>query len=225
MKKFWKGLVLLAVTASVSACSGKTGETKEGEAASVGSEQENQEQAGENGQETQNGGADGESESQEPENTYTNLNEFQATALDGSTFTQEDFADKNLTLINFWALSCRPCIAEMPDLAELEKALPDNVQLITVCLDGGGSEELVEYVLEESGFEGITLVWGDGDLVTLSSELRYTPTTVFVDAEGNMAGDIVVGGKENLSEFYSQRINDILTGMGKAEISIGTEEE
>ncbi len=127
-------------------------------------------------------------------------------------------------MINFWALSCRPCIAEMPDLAELEKALPDNVQLITVCLDGGGSEELVEYVLEESGFEGITLVWGDGDLVTLSSELRYTPTTVFVDAEGNMAGDIVVGGKENLSEFYSQRINDILTGMGKAEISIGTEE-
>lgn len=170
-------------------------------------------------------GAGGESESQEPENTYTNLNEFQATALDGSTFTQEDFADKDLTLINFWALSCRPCIAEMPDLAELEKALPDNVQLITVCLDGGGSEELVEYVLEESGFEGITLVWGDGDLVTLSSELRYTPTTVFVDAEGNMAGDIVVGGKENLLEFYSQRINDILTGMGKAEISIGTEEE
>ncbi len=224
MKKFWKVLVLLAVTASVSACSGKTGETKEGETDSVGSEQENQEQAGENGQETQNGGTGGESESQEPENTYTNLNEFQATALDGSTFTQEDFADKDLTLINFWALSCRPCIAEMPDLAELEKALPDNVQLITVCLDGGGSEELVEYVLEESGFEGITLVWGDGDLVTLSSELRYTPTTVFVDSEGNMAGDVVVGGKENLSEFYTQRINDILTGMGKAEISIGTEE-
>ena len=135
MKKFWKVLVLLAVTASVSACSGKTGETKEGETASVGSEQENQEQAGENGQETQNGGTGGESESQEPENTYTNLNEFQATALDGSTFTQEDFADKDLTLINFWALSCRPCIAEMPDLAELEKALPDNVQLITVCLE------------------------------------------------------------------------------------------
>ena len=39
-----------------------------------------------------------------------------------------------------------------------------------------------------------------------------------------MAGDVVVGGKENLSEFYTQRINDILTGMGKAEISIGTEE-
>ena len=37
MKKFWKGLVLLAVTASVSACSGKTGETKEGETDSVGS--------------------------------------------------------------------------------------------------------------------------------------------------------------------------------------------
>lgn len=225
MKKFWKGLVLLAVTASVSACSGKTGETKEGEAASVGSEQENQEQAGENGQETQNGGAGGESESQEPENTYTNLNEFQATALDGSTFTQEDFADKDLTLINFWALSCRPCIAEMPDLAELEKALPDNVQLITVCLDGAGNEELVEYVMEKSAFEGTTLLSGDGDLLTLSGELRYTPTTLFADSEGNIVGETIVGGKENLAEYYLRCINDILTDMEKAEISLDTDAE
>lgn len=225
MKKFLYLCMVAAVMAAVSGCGGKQEPGTGEEVPGSGSQQEGQAQAGASGEsEAQNGEAAAGSIRQEPEYTFTNLNKFQAAALDGSEFTQDDFADRDVTVINFWALTCGPCIAEMPDLAELEKALPDNVQLITVCLDGGGSEELVEYVLEESGFEGITLVWGDGDLVTLSSELRYTPTTVFVDAEGNMAGDIVVGGKENLSEFYSQRINDILTGMGKAEISIGTEE-
>ena len=226
MKKFLYLCMVAAVMAAVSGCGGKQEPGTGEEVPGSGSQQEGQAQAGASGEsEAQNGEAAAGSIRQEPEYTFTNLNKFQAAALDGSEFTQDDFADRDVTVINFWALTCGPCIAEMPDLAELEKALPDNVQLITVCLDGGGSEELVEYVLEESGFEGITLVWGDGDLVTLSSELRYTPTTVFVDSEGNMAGDVVVGGKENLSEFYTQRINDILTGMGKAEISIGTEEE
>ena len=36
---------------------------------------------------------------------------------------------KDVTVINFWALSCGPCIVEMPDLAEFAGALPDNVQL------------------------------------------------------------------------------------------------
>ena len=64
------------------------------------------------------------------------LASFTAGTLDGGTFTQDDIMDKDVTVINFWALSCGPCIVEMPDLAEFAGALPDNVQLVTVCLDG-----------------------------------------------------------------------------------------
>ncbi len=74
---------------------------------------------------------------------HSNLNEFQALALDGSTITQDDFSDKDITVINFLAPSCGLCLAEMPDLAALEKALPDNIQLMTFCLDGSGNEEYV----------------------------------------------------------------------------------
>ena len=153
------------------------------------------------------------------------LKSFTAGTLDGGVFTQEDIAAKEITVVNFWAMTCGPCIAEMPDLAELEKALPDNVQLITVCLDGAGNEELVEYVMEKSAFEGTTLLSGDGDLLTLSGELRYTPTTLFADSEGNIVGETIVGGKENLAEYYLRCINDILTDMEKAEISLDTDAE
>lgn len=161
--------------------------------------------------------------SQEDEAKFSNLNEFQALALDGSTVTQDIFADRDITVINLWALSCGPCLAEMPDLAEIGKALPDNVQLMTVCLDGSGNEEYVEYVLEQTGYEGVTILAGDGDLLTFCQELQYTPTTVFVDHEGNMVGEAIIGGRENLAEVYLAYINSALTELGKDEISIDTE--
>lgn len=45
------------------------------------------------------------------------LRDFTAGTLDGGTFTQEDIAAKDVTIVNFWGLTCGPCIAEMPDLA------------------------------------------------------------------------------------------------------------
>lgn len=148
------------------------------------------------------------------------LASFTAGTLEGGIFTQDDIAEKDVTVINFWALTCGPCIAEMPDLAEFEKALPDNVQLITVCLDGYGNEEFAGSVLEEAGYEGVTLISGDGDLANLCRNLMYTPTTVFVDSEGNLAGDALIGGQEDLSGAFLEAVNQVLTAGGKDEISL-----
>lgn len=222
---------ILTFSIIITGCAGK----ESGEVSSAaGGEQnsaarEDTEQGAGSGQaETQNEetlktGSNGNGIQEEDEPQFSSLNEFQALALDGSTITQDDFADKDITVINFWALSCGPCLAEMPDLAALEKALPDNIQLMTVCLDGNGNEEYVEYVLDQTGFEGTTLLAGDGDLLVLCQELQYTPTTVLVDSEGNTVGEAIVGGKENLAQFYTACINSALTDMGKDEISIGTE--
>lgn len=147
------------------------------------------------------------------------LASFTAGTLDGGTFTQDDIMDKDVTVINFWALSCGPCIVEMPDLAEFAGALPDNVQLVTVCLDGNGNEDTAREVLEKAGFEGVTLISGSGDLLDLSRNLMYTPTTVFVDGEG-MVADAVIGGQEDLSGTFLAAVNAVLEGSGKAEISL-----
>lgn len=148
------------------------------------------------------------------------LASFTAGTLDGDTFTQADLQEKDVTIINFWSLTCRPCIAEMPDLAAYAKALPDNVQLITVCLDGSGNEDITKEVLQNAGFDGVTLISGSGDLVDLCSNLMYTPTTLFADSDGQLAGDPITGMQADLPGVYTAAVNQVLAAGGKAEISV-----
>lgn len=74
---------------------------------------------------------------QEPDRTqFSSLKTFTAKTLDGGTFTQEDIAAKDVTVINFWSLMCGPCVAEMPDIAAFSKALPDNVRMVRSAWTG-----------------------------------------------------------------------------------------
>ena len=148
------------------------------------------------------------------------LTSFSAGTLDGGTFTQEDIAAKDVTVLNFWALTCPPCIAEMPDIADFEKALPDNVAMLTVCLDGYGNEDSVKEVLENAGFEGVTLITGDGDLLDLANNLMYTPTTVLADSQGALVGEAIIGGQADLSAAYLEAVNQALEAGGKDAISL-----
>lgn len=155
----------------------------------------------------------------EKEAEFPDLASFTAETLDGKEFTQADFAQTDLTAINIWATSCGPCIEEMPDLAAFAKTLPENVKLITYCTDGKGQEDLVKEILEMSGFEGTTLIGGDGDLTELDKSVQYTPTTVFVDSSGKMVGSAVIGAEDNPAEKYTNRINHALKQLGKQVIS------
>ena len=147
------------------------------------------------------------------------LRSFSAATLDGGSFSPEDIAAKDVTVINFWALSCAPCIAEMPDLAAFAAALPENVGVATVCLDGYGDQETALEVLEGTDLVSSTVISGNGDLASLCSALVYTPTTVLVDGEGTLM-EVIVGGQADLSGTYLAAVNKVLAASGKAEISL-----
>lgn len=149
------------------------------------------------------------------------LRSFSAETLDGGTFTQDDLAAVDLTMVNFWGTFCSPCIAEMPDLAEFAGVLPENVQLITICVDGEFAKEDARTLLDQAGFEGITLTKGDGDYEEMLENILAVPTTLFLDAEGNVVGDVVEGGGlSDFSGFYLEKINEALLACGKEEISL-----
>ena len=148
------------------------------------------------------------------------LQTFEAVTLDGDAYTQENLSEKDVTLINFWSLTCGPCIAEMPDIAAFAASLPENVQVITVCLDGAYDKEAANEILDDAGFEGVTLLSGDGDFESLCAQIMYTPTTVVVDTEGNLAGEVIIGGQEDLAKTYTDAVNDALISLGKEEIDL-----
>ena len=74
--------------------------------------------------------------------------------------------------------------------------------------------------MQDAGFEGVTLISGDGDLLDLSGNLMYTPTTVFVDAEGNLVGDAVIGVQKDMEAVFLAAVNQVLAAGGKDEISL-----
>ena len=118
---------------------------------------------------------------------------FTAYTLDGGTFRGRDIASKDLTVINFWGTFCSPCIAEMPDLAAFEKSLPDNVQLITICVDAQGNEETAKFLLDQAGYTGITLTSGDESFNGILNGIQAVPTTVFVGPDGAEVGEEIIG--------------------------------
>lgn len=79
--------------------------------------------------------------------------QFSTTDMDGKNVTNDIFKDYDLTVVNFWATYCNPCIDELPELAEWKKELPDNVNLIglLVDVDEKGSEQykLAEKIIGE----------------------------------------------------------------------------
>ncbi|MBQ8921956.1 MAG: TlpA family protein disulfide reductase [Oscillospiraceae bacterium] len=152
---------------------------------------------------------------------YTDLPDvhtFTAKGMNGEQLSQANFARADVTVINFWSTTCPPCIREMPELAEFEKSLPDNVQLLTWCYDGSYYPDDAREILDDAGFTGTTIVSWDGDLQTLLSNLMYTPTTMFFDSQGNMIAEEIIGAT-GVKGPYTEKINAALTAMGKPAMS------
>ncbi|RKJ40927.1 TlpA family protein disulfide reductase [Acutalibacter sp. 1XD8-33] len=153
----------------------------------------------------------------------SSLNSFSTNTLDGGTFTQEDIKAKDVTVINFWGTFCGPCRAEMPDLAAYAKALPENVQLVTVCVDSIGNTESAKEILQEAGFEGVTLLvekTSSEDFLALCASVQAVPTTIFMDRKGNIMGDALIGRQKDLAESFTKGVNAVLKSSGKAEITV-----
>jgi thiol-disulfide isomerase/thioredoxin len=101
--------------------------------------------------------------------------------LDGVEREIGEWAGK-LTVINFWASWCPPCIEEMPILAAFHEAHED-AQVLTIALD---QPELARAFLDELGVDlpALVAVPGPQDLsVRLGNSRGVLPYTVVVDAD------------------------------------------
>ena len=148
------------------------------------------------------------------------VHSFKIGTISGGSYTESLLQSADVTVINIWQTTCPPCIQEMPDLALLESNLPENVQLLTWCLDGSYNEAKAKQILHDAGFSGKTIITWDGDLNTLLGQIMYTPTTVFLDREGNMVSEEIIGAGDVITK-YTEHINAAMRTMGKDEIRLG----
>lgn len=121
------------------------------------------------------------------------LASFSAKDMNGKAVNQSVFTNYDLTMVNIWTTWCSYCIKEMDGLEALYKQLPENVNMLTICVDAKEEMELAEEILDKTGATFQTLVGNDSLQETLLQYVSGYPTTVFVDKDGNVVGDVQQG--------------------------------
>ena len=104
------------------------------------------------------------------------------------------FSEAKVTMINIWATWCPPCRAELPELGKLAKEFEEqDCRIIGVCIDADNKETaaLAMSLLNQAGADYLNL-WAE-EYVFDVFPVYAVPTSVFVDREGKILLDPVIG--------------------------------
>lgn len=141
---------------------------------------------------------------------------FTAKTINDSSVSSEIFAHKQLTVLNIWGTFCPPCIAEMPELGRWAEEMSEDVQLIGVVCDVRSDNDettinAAKKILHEANANFINII-PSAELVEYLSTVEAVPTTIFIDSEGNIVGEPIIGADvdayKNFVESYLDAHDD-----------------
>ncbi|MFV0439794.1 MAG: TlpA disulfide reductase family protein [Lachnospirales bacterium] len=149
-----------------------------------------------------------------------NVGEFTTTDLNGNTFTEEIFAQNDLTMVNIFTTWCSSCIEEIPHLEQLSKNMDNkNVAVIGIVLDtvnndGSINDETIALSQNLASKTGATypfLIPDEGNINGRLEEINAVPETFFVDSNGNFVGDTYIGSNdlEGWTEIVNKELENI----------------
>ena len=134
-----------------------------------------------------------------------NVGTFETTDIDGNTYTEKVFSDYDLTLVNAFTTWCSPCVNEMPELEELYQEMKDQgvgvvgMVLDSVSEDGTPDDSIVQkaqLLKEKTGVTYPLLIPDKGFLNGRISGLQSFPESFFVDKDGNIVGEAIMGSND-----------------------------
>ena len=132
---------------------------------------------------------------------------FFALDIYGEPIDSDIFADYDLTMLNIWGTFCGPCIMEMPDLGELAADMPADTQLLGLVGDALNQEniELAQVIAEDTGALYQHIVPDNSLFDFLYREIVAFPTTLFIDSQGNIVGEPLIGALSRAQ--YEKELN------------------
>ena len=136
--------------------------------------------------------------------------------LDRNPVLMKDYISSNkVTMINVWGTFCGPCIREMPSLVKLANKYRDQgFEIVGVTgdilqADGSYSSVLIQDardIMEDTGVN-YSVVIATPEILQYVQLAAY-PTTIFVDRNGKILLDPIVGS--NNEEQWERLINEAL---------------
>lgn len=194
-----KSLILLLALLMLSGCGNSAGTTPNTDSSAPSSSQTDDTQSN-----------DSTASESSDDSTETFQLTFTAKDLDGNEVDQSVFANAKLTMMNIWATFCGPCINEMPELGELAAEGGTDYQIIGVCADLNGTEDMLEdakEIVSQTKANYLHLQPAE-DLYPVLTASSSVPVTFFFDSEGKLVGKGILGAqdKDTWSQVISERL-------------------
>ena len=132
---------------------------------------------------------------------------FSGQDFDGNSVDGSLFSGNAVTVVNFWFTGCKPCVAELSKLNELNDAIKsmggEVVGINTETFDGNEAAiKEAAAVLESQGAKYRNLsIDSASDAGKYASDIMAFPTTILVDRNGNIVGDPMLGGIDNQENY------------------------
>lgn len=123
--------------------------------------------------------------------------------LAGNTVSLSEFAGR-FVLINFWATWCEPCLREMPSLERMQSRLGDQITVVAISEDRGGSKT-VEPFINKLGLKSFKTYLDPKSDAGRAFKVAGLPTSFLIDREGRVLGRI-----EGAAEWDSPKLLGVL---------------
>ena len=133
--------------------------------------------------------------------------DFSGQDYDGNTVDKSLFSNNAVTVVNFWFTGCKPCVAELSKLNELNDAIKsmggEVVGINTETFDANKDAiKEAASVLESQGAKYRNLsIDSDSAAGKYASDIMAFPTTILVDRNGNIVGEPMLGGIDNQDNY------------------------
>ncbi len=135
------------------------------------------------------------------------FNNISGKDFDGNDVDENLFSKNAVTVMNFWFTGCKPCVAELSKLNELNDAIKSmGGEVVGVNTDTFDGKEATikeaKKILESQGakYRNFALD-ASSDAGKYASEIMAFPTTILVDRKGNIVGEPMVGGIDNQENY------------------------
>ena len=147
---------------------------------------------------------------------------FSVETLDGRSLDSSCLKDYDLIMVNYWAEWCPPCVAELPDLAQIHKNYK-NVLVLGAFV--GSDPETGLNIAKDAGVTYPVFVATSSIRNYLQIEddgMYYIPQTCFFNSRGYQLGTAYVGSGSY--EYWSAIVDELLENadpdpVGKPEIT------
>ena len=140
--------------------------------------------------------------------------DFTLKNLKGRRVSLSDFSDARAVILDFWALWCDSCKAELPRLDELyKKRKAQGLKLVTVNTDEASRTAEVRAYVKQRGFTFPVLLDTQSKVIRRFNPSMSLPYTVILDSNGEMTRTFE-GYEPGSEKALLQEVDGLLSGGG-----------